>query len=127
MLGFVGNDLIYGFGKEKDSWVVNGRMKGLPMYAMYIADNQMNVQSEYRKDGIFIGDVMAEDGRIHLKCSPEVKTVVFNSNMPWAAERVQEVADGEAFYRYGEQDRYIRIELLDQEGRMAWSSPYPVR
>ena len=81
----------------------------------------------YASQGPKIYSIAVEDGRIHLKCSPEVKTVVFNSNMPWAAERVQEVADGEAFFRDGEQDRYIRIELLDQEGRMAWSSPYPVR
>ena len=67
VLGFVGNDLIYGFSNSKDSWVVNGRMKGVPMYAMYIVDNQMQVESEYRKDGIYITDVVAEDGRIHLK------------------------------------------------------------
>ena len=81
----------------------------------------------YASQGPKIYSIAVEDDRIHLKCSPEVKTVVFNSYMPWAAERVQEVTDGEAFYRYSEQDRYIRIELLDQEGRMAWSSPYPVR
>ena len=27
----------------------------------------MQVESEYRKDGIYISDVVAEDGRIHLK------------------------------------------------------------
>ena len=50
-----------------DKWIVNGRMKGMPMYAMYIVDNEMQVESEYRKDGIYISDVVAEDGRIHLK------------------------------------------------------------
>ena len=42
-------------------------MKGMPMYAMYIVDTQMQVESEYRKDGIYITDVVAQDGRIHLK------------------------------------------------------------
>lgn len=37
------------------------------MYALYIADNEMNIQSEYKKPGIYISDVTAEDGRIHLK------------------------------------------------------------
>ena len=37
------------------------------MYAMYIVDTQMRVESEYRKDGIYITDVVAQDGRIHLK------------------------------------------------------------
>lgn len=67
VLGFVGNDLIYGFSNSKDTWISNGRIKGIPMYAMYIVDNQMQVESEYRKDGIYLTDVVAEDGRIHLK------------------------------------------------------------
>ena len=67
VLGFVGNDLIYGFGRSEDTWIVNGRVKGLPLYAMYIADNQMNIENEYNKTGIYIADVVAEDGRIHLK------------------------------------------------------------
>lgn len=101
VLGFVGNDLIYGFGKEKDSWVVNGRRKGLPMYAMYIADNQMNVQSEYRKDGIFIGDVMAEDGRIHLK---------------------RYTKEGEGQYRYLDEDTIVcnRKEGADPLQGIGW-------
>lgn len=67
VLGFVGNDLIYGLSKPEDSWIVGGRLKGSPMYAMYIVDNQMQMESEYKKDGIYISDVVAEDGRIHLK------------------------------------------------------------
>lgn len=67
VLGFVGDDLIYGFAKPEDSWIVNGRMREMPLYAMYIADNQMNIESEYRKEGIYIGDVVTGDGRIHLK------------------------------------------------------------
>ena len=66
-LGFVGSDLIYGFGHESDLWMVNGNVKEFPMYAMYIADNEMNIQSEYKKPGIYISDVTAEEGRIHLK------------------------------------------------------------
>ena len=41
------------------------------MYALYIADNEMNIQSEYKKPGIYISDVTAEDGRIHLKTTGE--------------------------------------------------------
>jgi hypothetical protein len=67
VLGFVGNDLIYGFGNSEDTWIVNGRVKGLPMYAMYIVDNEMVVQSEYKKKNVYISDVRAEDGRIHLR------------------------------------------------------------
>lgn len=61
VLGFVGNDLIYGFGNSEDTWIVNGRVKGLPMYAMHIVDNEMNIQSEYKKENVYISDVKAED------------------------------------------------------------------
>ena len=67
VLGFVDNDLIYGLGRADDTWIINGRIKGLPMYAMYIVDSQMNVESEYKKEGIYISDVKTEEGRIHLK------------------------------------------------------------
>ena len=67
MLGFVGSDLIYGFARQEDVWSVNGRVQEIPMYVMYIADSEMNIESEYRKDGIYISDVVTEDGRIHLK------------------------------------------------------------
>lgn len=68
VLGFVGDDLIYGLSNASDQWMVNGRLKDMPMYAMYIVDPQMNVESEYRKDGRYITDVQTQDGRIHLKC-----------------------------------------------------------
>ena len=67
VLGFVGSDLIYGFARKEDVWSVNGRVQEIPMYVMYIADSDMNIESEYRKDGIYISDVVTEDGRIHLK------------------------------------------------------------
>lgn len=67
VLGFVGSDLIYGFAHQEDVWNINGRVQEIPMYAMYIVDSEMNIESEYRKDGIYISDVVTEDGRIHLK------------------------------------------------------------
>ena len=75
MLGFVGSDLIYGFARQEDVWSVNGRVQEIPMYVMYIADSEMNIESEYRKDGIYISDVVTEDGRIHLKRLVKLGTI----------------------------------------------------
>lgn len=94
VLGFVGNDLIYGLSNSRDSWIVNGRRKGSPMYAMYIVDNQMQVESEYRKDGIYIADVVAEEGRIHLK---------------------RLVRLGENQYMYQDQDTIVCNQKVDQD------------
>lgn len=67
VLGFVGNDLIYGLSNSNDIWMANGRIKGMPMYAMYIVDNQMQVENEYKKEGIYISEVSAREGRIQMK------------------------------------------------------------
>ncbi len=65
-LGFVGSDLIYGLGGPEDMWRVNGRIKELPVYVIYIVDSSMKVQSEYQREGMFLSDVRTEEDRIHL-------------------------------------------------------------
>ena len=66
VLGFVGSDLIYGASRQEDVWISNGRVRDLPMYAIYIVDTQMEVESQYQEEGIYITDVSVRDGRIHL-------------------------------------------------------------
>ncbi len=67
-LGFVGNDLIYGLADSGDLWINNGRTKGLPMYAVYIVNGMMEVESEYRRENVYVSDVDVQEGRIHLTC-----------------------------------------------------------
>ena len=66
VLGFVGNDLVYGLGNAGDTWMVNGRVRDLPMYAMYIMGTEMEVENQYQREGTYISDVVVEDGRIHM-------------------------------------------------------------
>ena len=61
---------------------------------MYIVDNQMQVESEYRKDGIYLADVVAEEGRIHLK---------------------RLVRLGENQYMYQDQDTIVCNQKVDQD------------
>ncbi|MCD7906692.1 MAG: hypothetical protein LUH04_03170 [Clostridium sp.] len=82
VLGFVGNDLIYGLGNTKDIWTVNGWVRDLPMYAMYIVGSDMEVVSQYEKEGIYISGVNVEDGRIHMRQLAKVsdQDYVFQNN-----------------------------------------------
>lgn len=66
-LGFVGNDFIYGLAKEDSHWIVNGRQEELPMYALEILGEDMEVQTRYEKEGYYIAGVSVGDSRIHLK------------------------------------------------------------
>ena len=62
-------------------------------------------------------------GTVEVRCSSEVRTVVFYSNAAWSGQRVQEPQDGVVRYACTPLERYLRIELIDEAGRMAWSSP----
>lgn len=54
----------------------------------------MNIQSEYKKPGIYISDVTAEDGRIHLK-------------------RLVKIGDGQ--YAYQDEDTIVCNEKVDKD------------
>ncbi len=66
-LGFVGRDLVYGIASENDLWVVNGRIVDLPMKAVEIMNDQMQVETRYEKEGYYVAGVSVEDSRIHLE------------------------------------------------------------
>lgn len=65
-LGFVGDDLVYGLARKGDLWVENERIRDLPMYAIEIMNQAMEVETRYEKSGIFISGVSVEESRIHL-------------------------------------------------------------
>lgn len=66
VIGFVGNDLVYGRAHEGDFWVVNGRTVDLPMYALEIMNTAMAVETRYEKAGTCISGVTVETSRIHV-------------------------------------------------------------
>ena len=66
VLGFVGRDLVYGMAKEGGAWVINGRITDLPVYALEIMNDQMQVDTRYEKEGSYIANISVEESRIHL-------------------------------------------------------------
>lgn len=66
VLGFCNNDLIYGVRGVNDNLTVNGKIKGRPVYAVYIVDAELNPVMEYRKDGLYFEEVRVDGDRIHL-------------------------------------------------------------
>lgn len=65
-LGFVGNDLVYGIADAADLWMVNGRVKGLPMHTVKIVNDQLQEETSYAKTSYLVSDVRVEESRIHL-------------------------------------------------------------
>lgn len=69
-----------------------------------------------------------ETGNIDVECSRDVQEIVFKSNTPWPDRGYQRIGgSGRASYRVMYEDRYVRIELIDDKGRKAWCSPFAVR
>lgn len=81
VLGFVGNDLVYGFARENDQWMENGRLRDFPMYGVYIMGENMEVVSSYQTEGTYISNVAVEGGRIHMDHMTKVSdgTYMFQS------------------------------------------------
>ncbi len=71
-----------------------------------------------------------EGDSIHISCSP-VEHIIFLSNLPWAAERNRagqgltqasyQVKRGGSFPM-----TFVRVVLIDAQGRKAWSNPIPL-
>ena len=69
-----------------------------------------------------------ETGVVDVECSRDVQEVVFKSNTPWPDKGYQKISgSGRASYRIMYEDRYVRIELIDDRGRKAWCSPFAVK
>lgn len=66
-LGFVGRDLVYGYAGKDDFWMMNGRIQDLPMYAVEIMNDRMQVETRYERPGYYVAGVEVDESRIHLK------------------------------------------------------------
>lgn len=66
VIGFYNEDLIYGERGLDDNRIVNGKIKGMPIYALHIIDSDLNSVMDYSKDGMYFDDIKIEGDRIHL-------------------------------------------------------------
>lgn len=73
--------------------------------------------------GPYLSVEKRDDGAVLVHCSP-VCRIVFMSNMVWASGR-QIFGDNltEAIYHPHKGESFVRVEITDACGRMAWSNP----
>ena len=79
----------------------------------------------YCSQGPEIRQITVEDERVHVECS-EAERVIFYSNLPWANNRcVANPGMTEAEYTAHPEkgETFVRIQVMDKEGRSAWSNP----
>lgn len=81
----------------------------------------------YASQGPRFEDVRYDKDRVEILCSPEVERIVVYSNTVWVEQRVFDNPCGKAVYEISPLDRYIRIELMDGDGKKAWCKPFCVK
>lgn len=115
LLGFVGNDFIYGLARENNQWMINGRLEELPMYALEILGEDMAVQTRYEKPGYFISGVTVGDSRIHLKrivsVAGDVYQVVDEDTIVCNEEIVDDKLEGIGWYADAERQKLYFVQL----------------
>ncbi len=116
-LGFVGNDLIYGHASEDDLWITNGKVKELPMYAIEIINEQMEVETRYERSGSFLTEVVVEGSRIHLNKVNKIDNhnfVFFEEDTIVCNVEIEDVENSDlGYYASEEKGRVYYVPLND--------------
>lgn len=79
----------------------------------------------YASQGPQFKSVSTDGSVVEVTCS-DVQSVVFYSNTVWCDDRVTTGGVNFASYEIKPTDRYVRVELVDANGNMAWCSPFGV-
>ena len=76
----------------------------------------------YASQGPQFKAVRRSGDTIAIECSGASK-ILFLSNCVWDSQRVQDCTNGFARYTFTPVDKYVRVELISEDGKMAWSAP----
>lgn len=81
----------------------------------------------YATQGPEIHDLILEDGRLSITCSP-ASAIIFYSNQAWVSGRSR-LGEGltHAEYDISPRDTFVRVQVMDARGRSAWTSPVEIR
>lgn len=66
LVGFVGSDLVYGLAQPGEKLTANGRVIGLPLYAIEIIGSSMETEARYEKADVYLTDVEIRNSRVHM-------------------------------------------------------------
>lgn len=118
ILGFVGNDCIYGIGEFGDYVMSNGRIMGLYLKTVDIVDKNMGSAMHYEKPGHYIRNVQVDDSRIHMKLVQERNGgffgPVFEDTLVCNAEALPGKSDNIGWYASETKGRVYFVQLAKE-------------
>lgn len=118
---FAGDDSHFYIGEQTQSFVM---VKAKELTRNSIIEALKNGQF-YGSQGPEILAIEKEDNIVKVNCEGAEK-VIFYSNTVWCHDRSQVISGGYAEYEIKKTDKFVRVELIDKNGKMAWSAPFPV-
>ena len=121
---------IYGVATD-DGHAMHHHCKG---WVMVRAENNVSAILDALKNGAFyascgpeIYDFYVEDGKVVIDCSPVAKVRIHSDMHPSFMRRDAEGNMTHAEFSIGEGEkcsyRYVRLTIIDKEGRQAWTNP----
>lgn len=104
-------------------------------YTMVFADELSNEAviaaiksgNAYASRGPRFESVSYDEKKIEIKCSEDVERIIVYSDAVWVNPRVFDHPCGKAVYDISPNDSCIRIELIDKEGRKAWTGTFGIK
>lgn len=66
LVGFVGSDLVYGLASPGEMLMRDGLVTGIPLYALEIVGESMEMETRYEKEGLYLTNVQIRDSRVHM-------------------------------------------------------------
>jgi hypothetical protein len=82
----------------------------------------------YASQGPRFEEITLEEGCLKIRCTP-VKMMIFYSDVPWMPDRTT-VGDGlteGAWQAEVGKESFIRCQIIDAQGKSAWTSPFAVK
>lgn len=100
-----------------------------PELTMQAVNRALDEGRYYATRGPRFHQIEYDGNEIRVTCDP-VSRILFHSDLPWVGERCR-MGDGltEAVYRVNHDrlERFVRVILIDSEGRRAWANPIDTR
>ncbi len=109
---------VYG-GEQTKSYI----MVNAPELTANAVKKSITEGNFYASQGPVFQNVRINGNAVEVDCS-EVESVVFYTNTVWCGDRVCSGSVTTASYRIKSTDRYVRVELVDRDGNMAWTAPF---
>ena len=120
--GFATDDSHWKYGAEGRGWVMV-RTEDFTPAGLVAALRRGHF---YSSMGPEIRDLQVDDAQVRVRTSPAARISFIAARARGSSHRAESEPLSAATHELGGEEIYVRVEVEDAEGRVAWSNPIPV-